>query len=160
VVLVPSAFTVPTGRAHWEVLLRARAIETQSFVLAAAQVKPNHSFLLATESRIVHETQLRARHGKPNHSFVLATESQITASYSPRKAEPHASSYPSSPRRLSVVQVGHHNAKRCSWGEAIAVDPWGKVLGKAPSFDDLEAAGHSDNQVSTDVIARFGRSFL
>jgi len=37
-VLVPSAFTVPTGRAHWEVLLRARAIETQSFVLAAAQV--------------------------------------------------------------------------------------------------------------------------
>jgi predicted amidohydrolase len=34
---VPSAFTVPTGRAHWEVLLRARAIETGSFVLAAAQ---------------------------------------------------------------------------------------------------------------------------
>jgi predicted amidohydrolase len=34
---VPSAFTVPTGRAHWHVLLRARAIETGSFVLAAAQ---------------------------------------------------------------------------------------------------------------------------
>jgi predicted amidohydrolase len=34
---VPSAFTVPTGEAHWEVLLRARAIETGSFVLAAAQ---------------------------------------------------------------------------------------------------------------------------
>lgn len=34
----PSAFTCPTGKAHWEVLLRARAIETQSFVLAAAQV--------------------------------------------------------------------------------------------------------------------------
>jgi len=34
---VPSAFTVPTGRAHWEVLLRARAIETGCFVLAAAQ---------------------------------------------------------------------------------------------------------------------------
>jgi predicted amidohydrolase len=33
----PSAFTVPTGRAHWEVLLRARAIETGAFVLAAAQ---------------------------------------------------------------------------------------------------------------------------
>ncbi len=29
VLLVPSAFTVATGRAHWEVLLRARAIETQ-----------------------------------------------------------------------------------------------------------------------------------
>ena len=34
---VPSAFTVPTGQAHWHVLLRARAIETGSFVLAPAQ---------------------------------------------------------------------------------------------------------------------------
>jgi len=34
---IPSAFTVPTGQAHWEVLLRARAIETGAFVLAAAQ---------------------------------------------------------------------------------------------------------------------------
>ena len=34
---IPSAFTVPTGRAHWDVLLRARAIETGAFVLAAAQ---------------------------------------------------------------------------------------------------------------------------
>lgn len=34
---VPSAFTVPTGQAHWHVLLRARAIETGSFVIAAAQ---------------------------------------------------------------------------------------------------------------------------
>ncbi|KAI1506251.1 carbon-nitrogen hydrolase [Biscogniauxia marginata] len=38
VLLYPSAFTVPTGHAHWEVLLRARAIETQSWVVAAAQV--------------------------------------------------------------------------------------------------------------------------
>ncbi|MEO0429120.1 MAG: carbon-nitrogen hydrolase family protein [Pseudomonadota bacterium] len=37
ILLAPAAFTVPTGRAHWEVLLRARAIETGSFVLAAAQ---------------------------------------------------------------------------------------------------------------------------
>ena len=34
---VPSAFTVPTGQAHWEVMLRARAIESGSFVLAPAQ---------------------------------------------------------------------------------------------------------------------------
>ncbi|KFH65791.1 hypothetical protein MVEG_07894 [Podila verticillata NRRL 6337] len=33
----PSAFTVKTGEAHWEVLLRSRAIETQSYVVAAAQ---------------------------------------------------------------------------------------------------------------------------
>lgn len=37
ILTVPAAFTVPTGEAHWEVLLRARAIETGAFVLAAAQ---------------------------------------------------------------------------------------------------------------------------
>lgn len=58
----PSAFTVATGAAHWEVLLRARAIETQCFVLAAAQ-------------------------------------------------------------------VGRHHEKRSSYGHALAVDPWGEVLG-------------------------------
>lgn len=36
-IAVPSAFTVPTGQAHWESLLRARAIETGCFILAAAQ---------------------------------------------------------------------------------------------------------------------------
>ncbi|MDX8380642.1 MAG: carbon-nitrogen hydrolase family protein [Ghiorsea sp.] len=34
---VPAAFTVPTGKAHWHTLLKARAIENQSYVLAAAQ---------------------------------------------------------------------------------------------------------------------------
>ena len=35
-IFLPSAFTVPTGRAHWEVLIRARAIETQSWIAAPA----------------------------------------------------------------------------------------------------------------------------
>ena len=38
VIAVPAAFTVPTGRAHWHVLQRARAIEAGLFVIAAAQV--------------------------------------------------------------------------------------------------------------------------
>lgn len=38
VVTVPSAFTTATGPAHWEVLLRARAIENEVFVVAAAQI--------------------------------------------------------------------------------------------------------------------------
>ncbi len=38
--LVPAAFTLQTGKDHWEVLLRARAIETQCFVLAPAQWGP------------------------------------------------------------------------------------------------------------------------
>lgn len=37
ILTVPAAFTVPTGRAHWHVLLRARAIETGCFVIAPAQ---------------------------------------------------------------------------------------------------------------------------
>ncbi len=38
ILTVPAAFTVPTGAAHWHVLLRARAIEAGCFVIAAAQV--------------------------------------------------------------------------------------------------------------------------
>lgn len=37
-IAVPAAFTKPTGAAHWHVMLRARAIEAQAFVIAAAQV--------------------------------------------------------------------------------------------------------------------------
>ena len=59
--LVPSAFTFTTGQEHWEVLLRARAIENLSFVAAAAQ-------------------------------------------------------------------GGLHDNQRRTWGQAMLVDPWGKVL--------------------------------
>jgi predicted amidohydrolase len=38
VLLTPSAFTQPTGRCHWEILLRARAIENQAFLVAPNQV--------------------------------------------------------------------------------------------------------------------------
>jgi len=41
ILAVPSAFTVETGRDHWEPLLRARAIETASWVLAATQWGPH-----------------------------------------------------------------------------------------------------------------------
>lgn len=37
IITAPSAFTVPTGQAHWETLLRARAIETGAFIVAPAQ---------------------------------------------------------------------------------------------------------------------------
>lgn len=57
----PSAFSVSTGKAHWEVLLRSRAIENQCYVIAAAQ-------------------------------------------------------------------NGQHNKKRSSYGHALIVDPWGKVV--------------------------------
>ncbi|KAI8642455.1 nitrilase-like protein [Parasitella parasitica] len=61
----PSAFTIRTGMAHWEILLRSRAIETQTYVIAAAQ-------------------------------------------------------------------IGQHNEKRASYGNAMIVDPWGTVLARCP----------------------------
>ncbi len=36
-IVLPSAFTVPTGKAHWDILIRARAIENQVYMIAAAQ---------------------------------------------------------------------------------------------------------------------------
>lgn len=63
VLAVPAAFTVPTGQSHWAPLLRARAIETGSYVIAAAQggVHENgratygHSMIIDPWGRIVAE---------------------------------------------------------------------------------------------------------
>jgi nitrilase len=41
-IFLPAAFTVPTGEAHWHVLIRARAIETQSWIAAAATIGNHH----------------------------------------------------------------------------------------------------------------------
>lgn len=41
IIMLPSAFTFPTGEAHWEALIRARAIENQVYVIAPAQFGPN-----------------------------------------------------------------------------------------------------------------------
>ena len=62
-IAVPAAFTVPTGQAHWHVLLRARAIETGSYVIAAAQggTHPNgratygHSIIIDPWGKVVAE---------------------------------------------------------------------------------------------------------
>jgi deaminated glutathione amidase len=54
VIVVPSAFAAATGQAHWEVLLRARAIENQVFMIAADQVGPlSASFTAHGHSMIV-----------------------------------------------------------------------------------------------------------
>ncbi len=62
---VPSAFTVPTGQAHWHVLLRARAIETGCFVFAPAQSGEHgggrrtygHSLIVSPWGEILAESQ-------------------------------------------------------------------------------------------------------
>ncbi|EIT72710.1 carbon-nitrogen hydrolase [Aspergillus flavus] len=71
----PSAFTVPTGKAHWETLLRARAIETQSYVIAAAQAGPHnekrrsygHSMIVNPWGEIV--AQLGDEYREPQIAF-------------------------------------------------------------------------------------------
>lgn len=50
VILIPAAFLVKTGKAHWDVLLRARAIENQSYVLAPAQTG-KHQSTISEQSR-------------------------------------------------------------------------------------------------------------
>ena len=62
-IVVPAAFTVPTGSAHWELLLRARAVENQCYVLASAQGGSHpggrrtygHSMLVEPWGRVVAE---------------------------------------------------------------------------------------------------------
>jgi deaminated glutathione amidase len=83
---LPSAFTVPTGRAHWEILVRARAIENQVFVIAAGQVgrhPPNHESY--GHSMIVDPwgTVLAAAAGEPEHVITatldLAAQADVRA---------------------------------------------------------------------------------
>lgn len=66
ILTVPAAFTVPTGRAHWEVLLRARAIETGAYVLAPAQ----------SGDHAITEGRPRATWG---HSLVVAPWGEVIA---------------------------------------------------------------------------------
>jgi predicted amidohydrolase len=63
IISIPAAFTVPTGEAHWHVLLRARAIETGAFVFAPAQCGTHaggrrtygHSLIIAPWGEILAE---------------------------------------------------------------------------------------------------------
>ncbi len=64
-ITVPSAFTYQTGKQHWEILLRARAIETQSFVLAANQSGTHedgrktwgHSMIVSPQGEVLAEVK-------------------------------------------------------------------------------------------------------
>ena len=64
VITVPAAFTVPTGEAHWHVLLRARAIETGAWIIAPAQTGTHadgrttygHSLVISPWGEVVHDS--------------------------------------------------------------------------------------------------------
>ncbi len=65
-ILAPSSFLVPTGKVHWHILLRARAIETQSYIVAAAQAGQHRS---TVKPGIVRETY--------GHSLVVDPWGQV-----------------------------------------------------------------------------------
>ena len=67
ILTVPSAFTAPTGRAHWHTLLRARAIETGCYVIAPAQWGPHNG---------EDETSLRESYG---HSLIVDPWGKVLA---------------------------------------------------------------------------------
>ena len=66
ILLIPAAFARLTGRAHWEVLLRARAIETGCFVIAAAQTGE-------------HKTSLGQPRKTYGHSMIVSPWGEILA---------------------------------------------------------------------------------
>lgn len=66
-IAIPAAFTAVTGKAHWETLVRARAIETQAYVLAAAQCGRHD------------DDGLRESHG---HAMIVDPWGQVVASVS------------------------------------------------------------------------------
>ena len=89
VMTIPAAFTRPTGQAHWEVLMRARAIETGSFVLAPAQGGKHedgrgtygHSLVVAPWGEVLAHLD----HDEPG---VLMAELDLTATAKARAAIP------------------------------------------------------------------------
>ncbi len=75
ILTVPANFTHPTGSAHWEVLLRARAVEDQAFVVAAAQIgeHPGDMGRMYGNSMIVDPWgQVLARADDSSETYVIA----------------------------------------------------------------------------------------
>ena len=93
IIMVPSAFTFPSGRAHWHVLLRARAIETGSFIVAPAQCGTHadgrrtygHALIVSPWGEILAEGTMMMRMRRP----VPMTASSMPTSIS-RKSKRHA----------------------------------------------------------------------
>ena len=90
VMTIPAAFTRPTGAAHWEILMRARAIETGSFILAPAQGGRHedgrgtygHSLVVAPWGEIIAQLD----HDDPD---VLLADLDLEASAQARAAIPN-----------------------------------------------------------------------
>ena len=90
ILLIPAAFTQTTGMAHWEVLLRARAIENQCYVLASAQTgRHNEKRVSYGDAMIVDPWgTVRARGGSTTENLVLVTDIDLKRQRQIRKSMP------------------------------------------------------------------------
>jgi predicted amidohydrolase len=121
ILLVPSAFTVPTGAAHWHILLQGTSMRSLS---------PRHSVFMDcfSNSRLLfnrHQhlifvlTLLNSRHNIFALKPARAIENQCYV--------------------FAAAQYGIHNEKRKSFGHAVAIDPWGTVIADAGGYPRLQA---------------------
>ena len=85
---VPAAFTGPTGRAHWDTLLRARAIENLCFVVAAAQSGLHDSDRETYGDTLVADYWGRVLAREPRGSHVVAAELDLDGQMATRESFP------------------------------------------------------------------------
>ena len=93
ILLIPAAFTQTTGMAHWEVLLRARAIENQCYVLAAAQTgRHNEKRVSYGDAMIVDPWgTVVARGGSTGENLAVVAEIDLNRIKQIRKCMPKSS---------------------------------------------------------------------
>ena len=135
VVLLPSAFMVTTGKAHWEVLLRARAIECQVYVAAAAQCGAHnerrtsygHSLIVDPFGTVL----VDLKQGDPETNEAVGGALVDVA----RLAEV----------RRAMPMVMHQERARAVVGVAVAGGAFVSVDGGEPDSDAGAAANHTDH---------------
>ena len=93
ILLIPAAFTQTTGMAHWEVLLRARAIENQCYVLASAQTgRHNEKRVSYGDAMIVDPWgTVRARGGSTTENLVIVADIDLKRQRQIRESMPKSS---------------------------------------------------------------------
>ena len=116
VVTVPAAFTLATTRDHWEVLLRARAIEDQAFVIAANQVGEHApGYRSGGRSMIVDPWGVVLAQAPDAETFITAEldlERQAEVRHAALARQPPASCTPG--RRRSTPRVATARARSTS----------------------------------------------
>ena len=153
---VPSAFTVPTGRAHWELLLRARAVENQCYVLAPAQggLHPNgrrtwgHSMIVDPWGEVL---ALR-----PEGEGVVVAELDLDRLAEVRVRLPaleHRRLGRARPRRRRTSALGQERSRTTSCLGATQADQTGRDAGFSTRLDGRRGFTAA-RQRSTSRVAR------